>query len=232
MALSSLLSFSQSSPGWDLVKSLTSYYGLRDYLTTWYMRKFDPDKLKKISAYRIDSRKTGEEYFWKEVFSGNIMPGDRIELSDFQISPWFPRKPGLYWTYDAEKARSLAWDNHVEKIEKDFVVFDVYGKTLMSELGGIGTINFRKNRNEVLLTATVSGSTQCGIPLIVSQTIWKQINAEIQKGKMIETDLVGTVEEIPLEYDTPMLRSPGIPKIAIKINSILNIDSTFGVNIS
>ena len=136
MPLSALLNFFQSSPGWDLVKSLTSYYGLRDYLTTWYMRKFDPEKIKKISAYRIDSRKTGEEYFWKEVFSGNIMPGDRIELSNFQISPWFPRKPGLYWTYDAAKARKLA-------CEKDFVVFDVYGKTLMSELGGIGTINFR-----------------------------------------------------------------------------------------
>jgi hypothetical protein len=188
------------------------------------MRKFDPEKLRKISAYRIDSRITGDEYFWSNVISGSILPSDRIELSNFQISPWFPRKPGLYWTYDAAKARKLAWENHVEKIEKDFVVFDVYGKTLMSELGGIGTINFRKNRNEVLLTATISGATQCGIPLIVSQTIWEQINAEIQKGKKIETDLVGTVEEIPIEYDAPMLRSPSVPKIAIKIKSILNIE--------
>ena len=223
MALSTILSLLLSNPGWDLVKSLTSYYGLRDYLSAWYMQKFDPDNLIKISAYRIDSRITGDEYFWRNIFSGSILPGDRIELSNFQISPWFPRKPGLYWTYDAAKARKLAWEKHVEEIRKDMIIFDVDGKSLMSELGGIGTVNFRKNRNDVLLTATVAGETQRGIPLIVPQTIWQQISSEMQKGKKLETDLIGTVEEIPIEYDTQMLRSPGIPKVAIKIRSILNI---------
>ena len=64
---------------WDIVKSLTSYYGLRDYLKTEYLEKFQTEEINTISAYRIDSKETGEERFWKENFE--VVP-ERLTAQD------------------------------------------------------------------------------------------------------------------------------------------------------
>jgi hypothetical protein len=93
----------------------------------------------------------------------------------------------------------------------------------MTELGGIGSVNFRKNRDAVLLTATASGYTDRGIPLICSGNIWHEINNALSKEKTIEVDLKGTIEAVPTQYDSFFLRSPGLPKVAVRITSILNI---------
>ncbi len=160
-----------------------------------------------------------------------------ISLMNFQMSPWVPRKPGLFWTYNAAKARNRAFQYHIEDIDpkKGAITFDIYGKTLMAELGGVGCVNFRKNRNDVLLTATASGDTQCGIPIICTSSIWRTIESELQKDRMIEIDFTGIVEEIPLEYDVFLLRSPNIPKIALRIGSILNLklkSSALNINVT
>jgi hypothetical protein len=212
-----------SNPGWDLIKSLFGYYGLRDYLTFWYYDTFDPEKITEIYAYEDDPTISGEEVFWRMVMTGGLLEGNPVRLYNFQVSPWFPRKPGLYWTYGAALARQTAMQRHVERVEENTIVFDIYGKTLMSELGGIGTVNFRKNRDNVLFTATASGDTQRGIPIVCSRQVWNEIEKSLRADRMVEIDLQGTVEAVPTEFNSFFLRSPGLPKIAVAVKSILNI---------
>ncbi len=212
-----------SNAAWDLIKSLSSYYGLRDYLESRYVERFRPTDIKEIYAYKRGQKKSGEAIFWREVLNGGLQAGDRVKLINFQISPWFPRKPGSYWTSDAAKARRIAVNRHVQSVERDLVVFDLHGKTLMTELGGLGTVNFRKNRDTVLFTATASGHTERGIPLLCSSAIWGQIDRNLRRSGRIEIDLEGKIEPVPIMYDSFFLRSPGIPKIAIRVGSILSI---------
>ena len=212
----------ESNPGWDIISTIYSYYGLKEYVEFWYYENFDKDKIKEIEAYDFDNMQ-GDNKFWKEIMAGDIIKGDKVRLKNFQISPWFPRKAGLFWTYEAAVARKKALRNHIEKIDNGGIVYDVSGKTLMTELGGIGTVSFRKDREFVLITATASGNTQEGIPLICRQNVWEEIEKEFQKGNRIEVDLQGTVVNINRDNDSFFLRSSSLPKIAILINSMLNI---------
>ncbi len=212
----------ESNPGWDFVKTIYNYYGLKDYVEFLYYDQFKKEKIREIEAYDFDNRQ-GDKIFWREIMSGDIIRGDKIRLKNFQISPWFPRKAGLYWTYEAAIARDQANRHHVEKRISKGCVYDVYGKTLMTELGGIGTVNFRKDRDFVLITATASGNTEEGIPIICRQNIWKDIEAEFQKGNRIEVDVQGTLVNINRDNDSFFLRSSSLPKVAVHVNSLLNI---------
>jgi len=224
MPVDKIMGFPKSSPGWDLIKTLYTYYGLKDYLEFKYYDYFRKDIILEIYAYKDNLNIPGEQIFWRDIATGQLQEEDKIKLYNFQISSWFPRKPGIYWTYSAALARRKAWRNHIEKVTKDMIVFDIWGKTLMSELGGVGSVNIRKNRNNVLLTATASGLTDAGIPLICPQSIWKKIAKELKANKRVEVDIRGTIKNIPVEYDSFFLRNPCFPKVAVVIDSILNID--------
>jgi len=225
MSLDFLFAPFESNPSWDIIKTLSSYYGLKDYLTAQYMERFHPERVRRISANPFKNLRSGDEYFWQEVGTGRLLEGQIVRLTDFHISPWFPRKPGTYWSYSASIAREKAHRQHIAHEDKSGIIFDIYGKLLMTELGGIGCVNFRKDRDEVLITATASGYTERGIPLICPQSVWQHISAEIVKYGTISVDLIGMISPIPLTYDSYLLRSPSIPKVAVKINSILNVKS-------
>ncbi len=207
-----------------LIKSLLDYHGLRHYISFLYQERLHPERITTIYAYSKNQRVPGEKIFWDKVFSRKLEEGDLVKLHNFQISSWFPRRPGLYWTRDAERARQTALRNHIETIDGQTVVFDIWGKTLMSELGGIGTVNFRKHRDDVLITATGSGVTEKGIPIICPRQIWDELHKELNTNKMIEVDLQGSVAPIPSEFESFFLRSPGIPKVAVRIKSLMNIN--------
>lgn len=210
--------------GWDLSKALANYYGLKDYFSFRYYETFDPEKITEIYSYHKEQKEVGDELFWKLLSTGKLLEGDKVKLVNFQISPWFPRRPGLYWTYEAALARRKAWANHIERAERDFVVFDVMGKTLMAELGGIGSVNFRKDRKEILITATSSGYTDSGIPIICTDKVWNEINSYLKNGQAIEADINGVIEPVSLDYDSFLLRQPRqIPKVAVKVTSLLNV---------
>jgi hypothetical protein len=176
----------ESNPGWDVMKVLANYYGLKDYLEVRFYDTFQPQNIKRIWAYPRGTNVSGEEYFWKEISTGSILEDQMIELRHFQISSWFPRKPGMYWTYSAALARREAHRRHITYQDRDSIVFDVWGKTLMTELGGVGCVNFRKDREQVLITATASGYTERGIPLLCSRVVWQMVEAELRTHGMIE----------------------------------------------
>lgn len=219
----------ESNPGWDLIKFVYHYYGLKDYVSFRYYDTFDKDKILEIEAYDFDNN-PGDQKFWKEVISGGILPKQKLRLKDFKISSWFPRKPGQYWTYNAAYAREKAMRYHTEKIEKGGFVLEVYGKNLMTEVGGIGAVNFRKDRDYVLITATASGKTEQGIPLVCRKNVWEKIEPEFVKGKPIEVDLEGELVYIKEDNSSFFLRTPSIPKVAVLINSVLNIKIKSGMS--
>lgn len=224
MTIDRIVNLSQTNAGWDLIKTLWSYYKIKDYLSFRYYETFEEDKVVTLNAYQKNSRISGEQVFWSRVFTGQYLPGTKIKLLNFQASPWFPRKPGTYWTHSAALARKNAIKEHVERVEDGFLVFDVWGKTLMSEVGGIGSVNIRKNRDDVLFTLTASGHTDRGIPAICSPDVWRDIDNALKENQCVEVDIRGTIEPLPPEYDSYFLRSAGLPKIAVRISSMMNVE--------
>lgn len=210
--------------GWDLIKALLNHCGIKDYLSFKAHEVFGSQEPLSLYAYSDDSSTSGDQKFWQMVSRGQLLEGTKIELLNFQVSPWFPRKPGTYWTYEASLARKKAFKHHIEGFDDGFIVFDAWGKTIMSELGGIGSLNIRKNRDTALFTLTASGYTDRGIPMVCPPSIWNEINKELTKCQRVEVDLKGTICSIPLEYDSFLMRSSNIPKVAVSVDSILNIE--------
>jgi hypothetical protein len=209
-------------PGWELIKSLYHYYGLKDYLNFWYHDTFDTNTIFEIEAYDFDNIQ-GDKIFWEKVLSGQFRKGQKLRLKNFQISSWFPRTPGQYWTFEAASARDYALKKHIESVSADGIVFDIYGKTLMTDLGGIGSVNFNKNRDFVLITATASGVTDEGIPIVCRKNVWEKIEEEFDKQNRIEIDIEGTLVNLNPENSSFFLRTAGVPRVAVLVNSILNI---------
>jgi hypothetical protein len=212
----------ESNPGWDIMKSLYYYYGLKDYLSFWFDETFREGKIVEIEAYDFDNVQ-GDMVFWSKVSSGQLLKGQKLRLKNFQISSWFPRTPGQYWTYEAAQAREYAFRRHIEEVNENGIVFDVFGKTLMTQVGGIGSVNFNKDRDYVLITATASGLTDEGIPIVCRKNVWEQIEKEFDKQKLIEVDIDGTLVNIDSTNNSFFLRSGGVPKVAVLVNSLLNI---------
>lgn len=206
---------------WQVIEPILDYYDLKGYVLHRLRHSRQADRV--IAAYSASHTESGEEVFWREAINGTIREGSKVSLHNFQLSTWFPRKPGIYWTDRARRARETAYNRHVEGIKKDVLVFDVYGKTLMAELGGIGTVNLQKNRDSVLLTATASGETHKGIPLVFNQRAWQQLRSYFSHDRMIEVDLEGTVEGIPSQFDSTLLRAAGVPRIAVRIESVKDL---------
>ena len=223
-----------SNPGWGFIKFLYNYYGLKDYCSFLYDDIFrEGSNIVEIEAYNYDHIQ-GDRIFWAKVLSKQLKKGQKLRLKDFQISPWFPRIPGQYWTPEACNAREYAFSRHIEEENENGIVFDVFGKTLMTQVGGIGSVNFNKDRDYVLVTATASGFTDEGIPIICRKNVWEQIEKKIDEQKMIEVDIDGTLVNINSEDSSLFLRTGGVPRVAVLLNSILNIkirESALGIKV-
>ena len=209
----------------EVIKIIYNYYNLKEYIEFKYQDIFKQESITIIDAYSKYNAISGDEIFWTKIFANELKIGDYVRLLNFQLSPWFPRKPGIYWTQTAKEAREKAFRSRVAKIENGVIVFDRYGKNLMVELGGIGSVNFRKDRDNILVTATCSGNTDQGVPILMSREIWNKIQNEYKSYKKIEVDLEGIIGLVPLEFDTLLFRNSGMQKIVFQVNSILNVKS-------
>ncbi len=225
MTFNSLFRLGRHIPWLDVVNTLVSFFGLRDYLEYYYDEITERKRTRTIYAFRNGSGIQGDGHFWRDVTFGHLRVGDRIKLLGFQVSPWFPRKPGVFWTNIARSAREKALISHVENNEGGEIVFDLYGKNLMAELGGIGSVNLRKDRDVVLFTATASGNTDEGIPIRCDQSVWKKISGALRKDGMVEVDITGTLTNLPLQYDSYLLRTHGLPKVAIQVDSTVQLET-------
>ena len=212
-----------ATPAINLIKSLVSYYGLKDYISFQCDKVFGASNVLEIEAYNHDNLQ-GDQVFWEKVLSKQLLIGQKLRLKNFQISPWYPRVPGQYWTPEAVFAREYAVDRHIEDRNAGKIIFDIYGKTLTTHLGGIGSVNFKKNRDFVFITATASGMTDEGIPIICRKNVWQEIEKKFNKQNKVEVDIEGTLVDIdPAINNSFFLRAGGVPRVAVSVNSILNI---------
>lgn len=215
-----------SNPGWNVIQILLNYLGLTDYLKAKEYEYLDQRKTNIIHGVHqnIKSKQfiPGEQIFWRKIFDGRILEGQKVKLVDFYLSPWFPRKPGLYWTYQAKLARQKARKYGIE--EEGMTVYNVHGKALMTELGGVGTVNFQKGRDINLLTATSNRETHAGIPLAVTKKVWSKIRNAFQEHQFIKASMRGVLVPHPTSYNSYLLRSPNIPKVAVLIDNVNLID--------
>ncbi len=171
-----------------------------------------------------------EERFWRDVLGPSFhgaraknsvtREGDVVVLKNFQLSPWCPRLPGLYWTSAGRRVREIT--SHRLKHSKVLGIhFDPYGKKQRMARGGLGTIRLSKHDRLRLYGATTSGKLDAAVPVLVSSNVAGNLLRFSRRYPLMEVDLRGSLRIIPRTY-LPGHGSPHVPKICLYVNSILN----------
>lgn len=154
----------------------------------------------------------GKEFYTTKKFRGSadisedgctgLEMHDVIILKNFQISEWFPRCPGLFWTKNGTLNRKAA-ESDIEGVIGEFLVYGEKGKNNMMS-GGIGTNRLSTHRDVSgkpfrVLCATSSGICDAGIPIVVPEDVCSAILDPLMSGEGIEIDIEGTLSWLPFD---------------------------------
>lgn len=193
-----------------LVDGLTKYVGIGAYL-----RDFARGRKRGLREYQT------EEAFWRDLIgydlNGQPAPNplrlnDVVALRGFQISEWFPRSPGTYWTRDGRDRRVWA-ANHKEAWDHETEVLTPKGKTQLVT-GGVGTcrVNVHEGENGKrygLLCATSSGISDAGIPVVVEEDLYNSVRDSLHDHIGIEVDLTGRLLTLPFDSTETVVPARG-----------------------
>jgi hypothetical protein len=173
-----------------------------------------------------------EETFWRDVlgpsFHGSraknavTREGDVVVLRNFQLSHWYPRLPGLYWTSAGKIVRSVT-SRGLRHSPALGLHFDPWGKKQRMTRGGLGTIRLAKHDRLSMYGATTSGKLDAAVPVLVSSNVAGKLLRFTKRYPLMEVDLKGTLRIIPQTY-MPDLWSPHVPKLCLYVSSILNAE--------
>ncbi len=175
----------------------------------------------------------GPIFYKKPYRNPRTLIGDVVLLRNFQLSPWCPYNPGLYWTYHAHESRQMI-NRRFEYTENLGLHFDPHRKCSMITQGGVGTLRINTKNRLSIYGATTSGNINAAIPVLVSSNVKSRLSRFSRKYHLIEADLRGVVTPIPFTYLHSFHRQH-IPRICIFVNSILNVKkriSTLPLNAS
>lgn len=174
---------------------------------------------------------TSEEEYWRDVLGPVFYKrplrnpvkreGDVLILKNFQLSPWSPRLPGLYWTKLGDEIRYRT-EEELTYIEGLGFHYDPNRKKSRMILGGLGTVRLDKHERYSLYGATTSGKLDAAIPVLMSSNVSKNILRFSKRCPLMEVDLKGVLKIVPLTYRSDV-RSAHIPKLCFYVNSILNV---------
>ena len=191
-----------------LVAGLSGYYNLPVYGRALYKQARG-----KVVEYG------GEELFWRdaigpyfyEAAQTKLFEGQLVKLLYFDITEWFPRCPGLFWTAEGHIYRQRAKDYVEDQINKyKHIAFSPRGKSLMI-LGGIGTTRLEVHTGDEqdykVLCATSSGRCDAGIPLVVTKPVWEQIRDGILSKGAIKADVSGFYSPLPIKYEDLLIET-------------------------
>jgi hypothetical protein len=131
-----------------------------------------------------------EEEFWREACEITFRS---VRLSQFRLSDWFPRTPGVYWSQYGIMTRENIYSNRTTVDPKLGRIYAPQSKMSLIEEGGVGTIRLRPRRidgTDCWFATAVKGS-QCagGIPLLVPHRFISE--GAIEWGDTV--NVVGTV---------------------------------------
>ncbi len=163
----------------------------------------------------------GPTYYKNPRRNPKTLIGDVVVLKNFQLSPWFPRNPGLYWTHGGYRLRQLM-THELKYTENLGLHFDPHFKNMLVEQGGFGTLRTQTQNRLSMYGATTSGDINAAIPILISSSVKSNLLRFSKKTPLIEVDLRGVVAPIPFTY-LPYFHRQHIPKYCICVNSILNI---------
>jgi hypothetical protein len=106
--------------------------------------------------------------FWRRSTS---LPLASVCLRDFQLTNWFPRAPGVYWSRYGCDARRATWSEETTLDPELGRIFNPRSKMALIEDGGIGTIRLCPRRIDNtdcwLATAVTEGQCAGGVPLAI-----------------------------------------------------------------
>jgi len=185
-----------------LVAGLSGYYNLPVYGRVLY--KQARGKVVEYDREELFWRDAIGPYFYEEAQT-NLFEGQLVKLVDFDITEWFPRCPGMFWTAEGHIYRERAKDYVADQIDKyRHIAFSPRGKSLMI-LGGIGTtrleVHTGDERDYKILCATSSGRCDAGIPLVVTRGVWEQIRDGILSEGAVKADVSGFYSPLPIKYE-------------------------------
>jgi len=228
----------QPIPRWgDPVNSiLGSHFGTTDYLLA---------SKKSIPSQELIPTYYSNEEVWSKIKRWSISPAMSIILNRFQIFDWFPRSPGLYFTQEAEWARSEAFqylhpgfrdspirDHENTKDSKkrapDYtLVFTPEGKSSMLQ-GGIGSIRLKPmnifGEPHWLMTASSDGITHKGVPLALPRRLYSQLLSAINTYGAVCATINGEVEFVPDPFSRLFDRAVRVPKVLIRVTDIIQFE--------
>ena len=172
-----------------------------------------------------------EEKYWRDLLgpvfykkpyrNPKILLGDIVLLRNFQLSPWVPYNPGLYWTFDGYISRQHL-SRKFEYTENLGLHFVPHAKRLLVTQGGLGTLRTRTRNRLSIYGATTSGNINAAIPILISSNVKSNLLRFSKKSILIEVDLRGVVTPIPFTY-LPYFHRQHVPRICVLVNSILNV---------
>lgn len=138
--------------------------------------------------------------YWNGIFCREIHPGFRIQLNGFHVLEWLPVYPGLVHQEESQNYLKNTIKNANKRIVNDIIEYDPGGKAAFVK-AGFGSIRFAtkiiRGREYFLLSASSSGVSHEGIPMIVEKPIYKKLIPEIKKGFGVFADLIGEIIVVP-----------------------------------
>ena len=88
-----------------LISMVEGYFNLKKYMEVKYKR-LRGDFLE-YNSEKLFWKDAIGEYFYQPSIK-KLFPDNLVRLVDFEITEWFPRCPGLFWTEEGKKSRESA----------------------------------------------------------------------------------------------------------------------------
>jgi hypothetical protein len=126
--------------------------------------------------------------FWRSVLKEpEKARGVTFQIYRALLSEWVARVPGLFWTEDAEKLRTLT-TTYAEVISDRWQAFAPLTKS-EKVMGGLGTFRLPPTEDGTrLVTLTTSCNASAGVPALVTADVWDKIGqAGPREGRLLES---------------------------------------------
>ncbi len=160
-----------------------------------------------------------EDEYWRDVLGGdfhvpsvrNLTDGCVVDLQQFELSEWFPRAPGSFWTKRGYDLRMEAKDE--VEFMRPFYVHTPRGKQAMIE-GGIGTLRLEPHGSGdvkyKILGATSSGNLSCGVPVVVPLNVYEKVRDRLLQEGSVSATITGVYASLPVSAKEMALEAAGV----------------------
>lgn len=195
----------------NLENQIGSLYHTSNYRNS-IRQKLNDKKNLQISVKRWYN--SNDEY-WKDVLDRTYLyEGIKIGLSKFHMLEWLPQYPGLIHTGNSFRMIQNAVNYvRINKTDGTVIEYEPDGKAIFLN-AGFGSLRLgTKIVNGVeyyLLSATSSGVSHEGIPIVLTKPLYEEVIHEIRNSYGVLANIEGEIRIIP-HSSNPILSWKNIP---------------------